>query len=268
MLVSVVVELEGSVANVEAGRAVHAWFLNQIALVDPALAAELHDAPGIKPFTTALAQGAGGQGWLRLTSLTWEVSAALLASLCARPAAITLGPAQFRLGAVHTQPGVHPWARHDRYERLARHWQQAEPSPWLRLEFATPTVFHSRGLHVPLPIPRLLVESWLTRWNTFSPLKLDENLLGYAEESLAVSRYTLRTQRAQVGEVATGGFVGACDLRVTRNDPDRLRQLHLLAAYSFYCGTGHWTTRGLGQTQPRPSRDPQDTDATRLTEGL
>jgi hypothetical protein len=33
------------------------------------------------------------------------------------------------------------------------------------------------------------------------------------------------------------------------HDPYWLRLLNLLAAFAFYAGTGHKTTRGLGQTR-------------------
>ncbi len=251
MLVSAVIMIEPTENLAEAGREVHAWFLSLVAGIDPHLATRLHDTRGPKPFTTALRHDDDGRAWLRVTTLAWDVSAALLAALTALPDTMTLAGHSCRVCGTAIEQAAHPWAGHDTYEELAGRWQHNDPADWLRLEFATPTSFHSRRLHVPLPVPHLLVESWLGRWNAFSRMPLDRQLVAYAEATLAVSRFSLRTRPASAGRAPLGGMVGRCDLRATERALDKLRQLHLLAAYSFYCGTGHWTTMGLGQTRVR-----------------
>jgi CRISPR-associated endoribonuclease Cas6 len=51
------------------------------------------------------------------------------------------------------------------------------------------------------------------------------------------------------GSALTIGFVGECSFRLLVDDPYWQRLADTLAAYAFYCGTGHRTTVGLGQTR-------------------
>ena len=123
------------------------------------------------------------------------------------------------------------------------------PGPWINLRFASPTTFRSGGNHVPLPIPALMLGHWLEKWNAFAPLALHPDVRAFAEEQVVVNRYDLHTEPVQFGPATIIGFLGQCSLTVKHDDPYWRRIPHLLAAYSFWCGTGHKTTHGLGQTR-------------------
>jgi CRISPR/Cas system endoribonuclease Cas6 (RAMP superfamily) len=51
------------------------------------------------------------------------------------------------------------------------------------------------------------------------------------------------------GDAKWIGFTGKCRFRVLSKDGFWVRLCNLLADYSFYCGTGHKPTYGLGQTR-------------------
>jgi CRISPR-associated endoribonuclease Cas6 len=275
MLLSVVVRLvpmQESTIPADQGRATYGLFLSWLRQADSALAQELHDIEGIKPFTVSDLQGTGrvlssSKGrrvrgeitldpqqpvWWRVTTLTPRLSQVVLEQVLPKlPDQLTLADQAFQVVGATVDGTEHPWAGQTSYEELAqRHLLGAEePSPWLNLEFATPTTFRSQGKHLPLPLPGLVFDHWLSKWNRFAPLSLHPDVKRFAEECLAVSRYRLRSRVVRFGPATFIGFVGRCSFRALRRDPYWLRLLHTLAAYAFYCGTGHKTTMGMGQTK-------------------
>ena len=254
---------EAASPRVDQGRAVHGQLLDWLRQADAGLAQQIHDADGAKPFTASSLMGArlerdriallqGQECWFRVTSLSPELSTALLERvLPSLPDRMTLSDVPFELAGVTTDRGEHPWAGRTTYAELAQELMlaAAEPPPWLSLRFISPTAFHSQKRHLPLPLPRLAVEGWLKKWNRFAPLRLHEEANRFAEECLAVSRYRLETRPVRYGPATIVGFVGRCTYRFLNRESYWMRVMHLLAAFSFYCGTGHKTTMGMGQTR-------------------
>jgi CRISPR-associated endoribonuclease Cas6 len=267
MLVSAVITLQPtqpSTIPADQGRATYGLFLEWVRQADATLAQELHDIEGVKPFTVSDLQGTGRRVrgeitldpqrpvWWRVTTLTPRLSQVVLEQVLAnRPDQLTLADQPFQVVGATVDEGEHPWAGQTSYEDLAqRHLLgAAEPSPWLNVEFVTPTTFRSQGKHLPLPLPGLVFDHWLSKWNRFAPLSLHPDVKRFADECLAVSRYRLRSRVVRFGPATFIGFVGRCSFRALRRDPYWLRLLHTLAAYAFYCGTGHKTTMGMGQTK-------------------
>jgi len=267
MLVSAILTirpLQEATIPADQGRATYGMFLSWIRQANPGLAQELHDIEGLKPFTVSgllgLRQGVRGEMhldpqhplWWRVTTLTPRLSLVVLEQvLPALPDQVTLAEQPFQVVEATVDGAEHPWAGQTSYEELAqRHLLgMEEPSSWLNLEFATPTTFHTGGKHLPFPLPELCFDHWLNKWNSFAPLSLHPDVKRFAEECLAVSRYHLRSQPVRFGPATFIGFVGRCSFRALRRDPYWLRLLHTLAAYAFYCGTGHRTTMGMGQTK-------------------
>ena len=267
MLISAVLTLrplQQSTLSADQGRAIYGLFLSWIRQADSGLAQELHDIEGVKPFTVSgllgLGQAVRGEVnldpdhplWWRVTTLTPRLSQVVLEQILPNlPDRLTLADQPFQVIGATVDGAEHPWAGQTSYEELAqRHLLGAEePSPWLNLEFATPTTFRSEGKHLPFPLPGLVFDHWLNKWNRFAPLSLHPDVKRFAEECLAVSRYQLRSRVVRFGPATFIGFVGRCSFRALRRDPYWLRLLHTLAGYAFYCGTGHKTTMGLGQTR-------------------
>ena len=254
--------LQPATLPVDQGRAVHGLFFEWLREADANLAQQIHDVDGPKPFTVSSLRGARVQRdqitlrpeqscWLRITTFSPELSATLAEQVLPNlPPQVTLSNVPFRLLGATTDGAEHPWAGQTDHTSLAQQIMLAaqEPSPWLNLRFASPTAFHSKKRHLPLPLPRLAVEGWLKKWNAFAPLRLHEEANRFAEECLAISRYRLETQAVRFGPATIVGFVGRCTYRFLNRDRYWMRVIHLLAAFSFYCGTGHKTTMGMGQT--------------------
>jgi CRISPR-associated endoribonuclease Cas6 len=271
MLLSAVIRLRAAQpAAIPAtqGRALQAAFLRWVQEADTCQAQRLHDENGLKPYTVSNLFGApvnrrgemllvaGQEVWWRVTSLSTELTTlleqAVLPELQAGKQPLVVGEQTFEVLAVYTQAQEHPWACRSDYAALAQQHLLQGRNPPLRLsvEFASPTTMHSHGMHVPFPLPELALGSWLQRWNAHAPLSLPEEARTFAREGLALSRYRLHTRPVRFGERLYIGFVGQCTFQALLDDLYWLRLIHLLAAFSFYCGTGQKTTIGLGQTRP------------------
>ena len=249
------------------GRAVHAWLLKRVAGVDAALAQGLHERDEVRPFTCSDLVGGGRAqdglvtltpergAWLRVTALSADMAQAVEVALPrpGEPLGLLEG-VPLQVQAVYTDGEAHPWAGRSSYaELLQGHTLTPGPRPWgATLEFASATLFRSEGQDVPLPVPSRVFGSYLARWNTFSPVTLPEEARRYAEECVTLGRYRLRSRLVSFERGAKGahvGFVGRVGFRFRVGDPYWTRILSLLAAYSFWCGTGYRTTAGLGQTR-------------------
>jgi CRISPR-associated endoribonuclease Cas6 len=147
---------------------------------------------------------------------------------------------------------AHPWACTDTFEALVqRHTLSASIPPRVGLRFASPTLFRSEDMNVPLPLPGLVFGGLLDKWNAFAPLQLPAEVRCFAQECLAVSRYRLETRRVAFGEDGrcgtVAGCVGDCSYAIRVKDKYWMGLIHLLAAFAFYAGVGRRTTMGLGQ---------------------
>ena len=247
------------------GRAAHSLFMEWLRDADPDFASHLHLGQGPKPFTISDLRGkrprpyqpesdrVKNRYWLRFTTCQEPLSALLVERVLPNlPAQITLADMPFELLGATCDPADHSWAGSSSYQELAQGHMLAarQPGDRLELQFASPTTFHLKGKkHQPFPLPELLLGSWLKKWNAFAPIAFPLESRPFAAESLAVSRYRLRTIPARYGKATYIGFVGRCTFRILERDPYWLRLVHTLAHFAFYCGTGHKATQGLGQTR-------------------
>jgi len=258
--------LEPASAPAALGRAVHAWLLDRLEQVDGALARRLHEEESPRPFTASNLWGAGPARagrvtlapqrpcWVRLTGLTAEVSRAIERALPAVGESLTLAGARLRVTGLATETDQHPWAGHADYTDLVQRYTLApgQHPRGVTLRFASPTLFRSGGRDLPLPLPDLVFDGYLRKWNAFSPLALPEEAKRYATECVALGRFTLRSHLVSFEQAEKGahvGFTGEARFRFLVGDAYWTRIMLLLAGYAFWAGTGYRTTVGFGQTQ-------------------
>jgi len=249
------------------GRAIHAWFLERVAQVAPALAERLHEGSALRPFTLSdlwapspprvgyfsLAPGQNCQ--LRLTTLTEELTEAWLRALPQEGEHIPLAGGELVVQRVWQRAEEHPWAGQVSYpELLQRQVLRGKRLPrQLVLSFVSPTLFHSQGQDLPLPLPELVFGGYLSKWNRFAPIQLPEELRQVVREQVSLGRFHLQSRLVSFEAGQKGshvGYVGEVTFRLRTEEPYWLLLLHLLGTYSFWCGTGRRTSMGLGQTRP------------------
>lgn len=136
---------------------------------------------------------------------------------------------------------------------------QASENPermrYIGLEFVTPAILLQNGLPMPLPEPSRVFHYYLRAWNAFAPedIPINVNLLDAIAFHVGVAQHRLQTVRVVLSDDEVhAGCVGRITFAVERWQKlgaDFLGQLHTLARFAEWCGTGEHTTRGLGETR-------------------
>ncbi|NEQ95968.1 MAG: CRISPR-associated endoribonuclease Cas6 [Cyanothece sp. SIO2G6] len=244
----------------------HAWFLDQVRQLDPALSAYLHDGQSEKPFTLSGLQhldiSPSGVPTLNsrqiytwtITALSQPVAQWLTQWLQHPPTALTLRNAPLRiidwgLTELSGSGAMHPPTT---YKTLLN--QPISPSPGIALSFLSPTSFRRNKEHFPLPVPTNLFHSYLRRWNDFSDIPYDQDdFLSWIDKSVLIRQHHLQSIKTVAGKRGSvTGFTGAIRLELAKpalNQPDYVQLFTALGRLAPYCGTGHKTPFGLGQTR-------------------
>lgn len=233
----------------------HAWFLDQVRTLNPELSAQLHDDESKKPFTISGLQGKidNTEGHLQIYSdqtYHWTVTAFspnviqwLSHWLQNLPENIELRYAPLQIQSV--KYSLKPTT----YAQLF----QTKPNQKITLSFVTPTSFRRKGHHFPLPLPINVFHSYLRRWNDFSEMPFDDQaFLAWIDESVVINRHQLESIKVAAGKKGSvTSFLGAIEYSLINTAPkQQFAQLFTtLGQFAPYCGTGHKTTFGLGQTR-------------------
>ncbi|MFN6515859.1 MAG: CRISPR-associated endoribonuclease Cas6 [Nostoc sp. CreGUA01] len=234
----------------------HAWFLEQVRLKDPELSAYLHDGESEKAFTISTLNGeiisSGRQIQLSAnTSYRWYVTALshrvqqwMAQWVENLPEVLELKNAPLQIRAVKI---AHPPTT---YKQLL----ESERSETITLKFLSPTSFRRKGHHFPLPVPVNVFHSYLRRWNDFSGMSVDQDaFLAWVDDYILITRCQLTTAKVLAGKKgAVTGFTGAIELSLAKDaakQPEFGQLFYALGKLAPYCGTGHKTTFGLGQTR-------------------
>jgi CRISPR-associated endoribonuclease Cas6 len=236
----------------------HSWFLDQVRRINPTLSAYLHDGQSEKPFTISGLNGSTtphGRSlrfspdqiyqWT-ITALSPDVADWFQAWLQQAPTELQLriGSFDIKRGSLSQPPTT--------YAKLLP--KTIPDSPSVTLSFLSPTSFRRKGTHFPLPLPFNLFHSYLRRWNDFSRLAVDQDeFLTWIDESVVILRHQMQSHKVSVGKSGSvTGFTGAVQFGLTRKslqNTDFVQLFLALGQLAPYCGTGHKTTFGLGQTR-------------------
>jgi len=225
-------------------RALQASFYTWLRQGDPDLAGYVHELHGPKPFTVAPLFRRNGQLCYRFTLLDDTLWSPLEAAFA--------DGTQVKI--VNQRWSVAKDGRQTKHCSYADLVANARTETSLGFRFLSPTSFRSQDMHYPLPDPVLAFQSWLSRWNAFAPenLRFNVNTLDVVAAHVAVARFWLETQAVTFDRYTQIGFVGTVTYRVIKSrllGHELIRRLNVLADYAPFCGTGHKTTQGMGQTQ-------------------
>jgi CRISPR-associated endoribonuclease Cas6 len=241
----------------------HAWFLQQIQTLDADLSAYLHNGESEKPFSLT---GLSGQFTQRAQTLQlnsnntyhWNVCGlsqrvvqGIAAWLKQLPDYIDLNNAPLSIKSVHlAQPAT-------TYKALLKQGKEraSQTNPGsINLSFVSPTSFRRKGHHLPLPWPTNVFHSYLRRWNHFAPTPVDpDDFLSWLDQHIIIQRHQLESVKVAAGKQGSvTGFTGAIAYSLDRKAAEQANfhaLFYALAQLAPYCGTGHKTTFGLGETQ-------------------
>jgi len=233
----------------------HAWFLDRVRQIDPDLSAYLHDGESEKAFTISglngvlIPQGRQLQvaadrvyRWY-VTGLSQRVVQWLAKWMQALPAEVSLR--DLPLTIISCQVAQPPTT----YANLL----STEIEKTVTLSFVSPTSFRRKGHHFPLPMPINLFHSYLRRWNDFSGMPFEQDaFVEWVDEGAIIHRHHLSSCKVQAGKKGSvTGFTGAIELGLSskaRENSQFVQLFYALGELAIYCGTGHKTTFGLGQT--------------------
>ncbi len=255
-LVFTVTPQQDTVLYPDYAKGLHAWFLNEVRKDDPEFSQYLHDGQSEKPFTLSRLSGEmttnGKQLFLPAgKTYNWYVTALSQAMvqwmsrwLLELPEAISLLKKSLEIKSLAIS---HPATTYD-------HLFKSRIKKSISLSFISPTSFRSKGHHFPLPAPDKLFHSYLRRWNHFAHNKFEQELfLNWIEENVIISRHQLESVRVAGGKRGlVTGFVGGVELELIKSvkkNADFIKLYKALGQLAPYCGTGHKTTFGLGQTR-------------------
>jgi CRISPR-associated endoribonuclease Cas6 len=258
-LVSLVFDLEVSDSTALYSQytiGLHAWFLDQVRQINPTLSAYLHDSESEKPFSISALEGqllpTGKQLQLQANQIyCWQINAIsqpvvqfLSQWLIQPPTTLKLRDAclQIKQISIVNSPIT--------YNQLL---QSSINHRNINLSFISPTSFRRKGHHFPLPVPFNLFHSYLRRWNDFSGMPIEqEAFLEWIDENVIIHKHRLESVKVAAGKRGSvTGFTGAISLGLTKtalNNIEFTQLFYALVQLAPYCGTGHKTTFGLGQT--------------------
>lgn len=236
----------------------HAWFLQQIQIFDPDLSAYLHDSESEKSFSLSGLNSqfvSHGQSlhliknkryrW-RVNGLSKRVAQGLEAWLQRLPHEMELDNAPLLIESVRlARPAT-------TYNQLYQTGQANDGS--VSLSFASPTSFRRKGHHFPLPWPTNVFHSYLRRWNHFASKKIDQDdFLTWIDNHIIIQQHQIASSKVAAGKQGSvTGFTGAVTYTLDRQsaeEPNYQAMFYTLTQLAPYCGTGHKTTFGLGETQ-------------------
>ncbi|MBD2249092.1 CRISPR-associated endoribonuclease Cas6 [Nostoc sp. FACHB-888] len=260
-LVGLVFELESSASALLYSQytiGLHAWFLEQVRQFDPDLSAYLHDGESEKPFNISALSGqlvASGKQlqleaneiyYWHVNALSQRVAQFLKYWLTQLPHSLDLKGASLQIKQVSIAHAP------TTYKQLL---ESSTNKPFtISLSFISPTSFRRKGNHFPLPVPENLFHSYLRRWNDFSAMPTEqEPFLKWIDEEVIIHQHRLESMKVAAGKRGSvTGFTGAISLGLTKAAlaKEEFSELfYALVRLAPYCGTGHKTTFGLGQTR-------------------
>jgi CRISPR-associated endoribonuclease Cas6 len=248
----------------------HSWFLDQVRRVDFELSSYMHDGQSEKPFTVSsllgtellpqshhqqVVQAHQPYQWT-VTALATEVATWMQNWSKALPKEMRLRSGTFTIANCTIAYPATTYAQlWEKAEAISAERNSAGTTErTLCFTFLSPTSFRHYGNHLPLPMPDLMFKSYLRRWNHFVDLEFDSHdFKQWVSENVIILRHQLQSSKVQAGKQGSvTGFTGAIQFGLTakaKNNPDYVQLIYALEQLAPYCGTGHKTTFGLGQTR-------------------
>lgn len=228
----------------EKHRALNALFYHWLDAADSALAKAVHDMAEPKPFTVSPLWKQDDEVYRFRMTLLDDQYAPYLSRGMEKEKTVRVQNEILKLTDA-------PRVEHCGYTEL---FESADMRTDVQLEFLSPTSFRVNDMDDPLPFPRRVFQSYVTKWNAFSGMAMEplDTFLEWVEQNVAVARLDVQTEVLRFEKHVQIGCIGQVQYRVAKRvagDAQLIHWSNILASYAMFCGTGRKTTQGMGQTQ-------------------
>ncbi len=258
------------VAHVQ-GANIQAMFLRRMQAVDATLMPDLHDTPGYRPFTLSPLGVYGENGYFQGFRLPREhlipqgsvcyIRITILDDMLIPVvrqgfqqddhSGFVLGETPFILTDSPTENNGGPdWNRTQSYPELINQSLSYQRRRTLHVRFLTPTSFRQGRLDLPVPVPRLVFQSYKARFEKFYQVDFSPDFEQQIEQYVGIAAMRhVNSAVMHTKHIRSIGFTGDVAFTIRPQAPPELGfQVNLLTAYALFCGTGKKTVLGMGQT--------------------
>jgi CRISPR-associated endoribonuclease Cas6 len=230
-------------------RALHAQVINWISTIDENIARQIHNSQ-VSPLTVSGLLGrsdrirvqAGREMNFRVGIVDGCILLPLLQALNqVEKDTLYLTEFPFKIKQVSAMPEHNSAAQFSTYEDLAK---ISKAHDRIELQFLSPTSFKQGSQIIqPFPLPELVFNGLLRRWNVFAPPALRFQVV---EWQGMIAAYDLKTQalKMKADEIGSIGWI-----RYEFPNPEQARIATILAHFAEYAGVGRKTAMGMGQTR-------------------
>ena len=135
-----------------------------------------------------------------------------------------------------------PWSNFATYQQIYDRASETEKT--ITFHLATPTAFRQGKYDSPLPTRDNVFRSLCDRWNTYSEIQINPEIIEY----IFPSRFDIRTETVKNYDTHTFiGCIGEIGYRILGDaSPEIIKQINALADFALYSGIGRKTTMGMG----------------------
>ena len=118
---------------------------------------------------------------------------------------------------------------------------------YITIKFLTPTAFKSKDRYVIFPSSKLILNSLINRYDSFSgdSTIADVHLFDYIENQTEIVEYNLKSVKFSLEGITIPSFVGTLKLRFSGNK-EFICLMNMLMRYGEYSGVGIKTSLGMG----------------------
>jgi CRISPR-associated endoribonuclease Cas6 len=265
------------------GRHIHALFLTLVSSVDKELGDRLHIEKANKGFSLSPIQQLAFSGnssnrpnlkrvnsqslkpkslcwhyqqdiststpcWWRITLLD-EVLFSKLTGLWLNlnpDRAFHLGSADLYITSILGTPqSSQPWSNFATYQQIYDRASDSDRN--ITFHLATPTAFRQGKFDSPLPTRDHVFKSLCDRWNTYSEIQINSEIIEY----IFPSRFDIKTEVVKNYDTHSFiGCVGEIGYRILGDaSPETIKQINALADFAMFSGIGRKTTMGMGMAK-------------------
>ncbi len=265
------------------GRHIHALFLTLVSSVDKELGDRLHIEKANKGFSLSPIQQLAFSGnssnrpnlkrvnsqspkpkslcwhyqqdiststpcWWRITLLD-EVLFSKLTGLWLNlnpDRAFHLGSADLYITSILGTPqSSQPWSNFATYQQIYDRASDSDRN--ITFHLATPTAFRQGKFDSPLPTRDHVFKSLCDRWNTYSEIQINSEIIEY----IFPSRFDIKTEVVKNYDTHSFiGCVGEIGYRILGDaSPETIKQINALADFAMFAGIGRKTTMGMGMAK-------------------